>query len=116
MPIAKKYSLSELIAVLEEVQTDFKRTFTLEYILIKGFNDTKQDAEDLCRIASRLRAKINVIGYNRVEGVPFASPDAGELRAFVKHIRNKNIPATLRISAGDDIAAACGQLRHRRFT
>jgi len=111
MPIEKQYPLREVLKVLQSVRSQFRRTVTLEYILIKNFNDSKSDVTALIKIAKELKAKINVIGYNKVHGVSFVPPSNEDLDAFAKQIERNNVPITIRYSAGNDITAACGQLR-----
>lgn len=87
---------------------------TLEYILIQGINDSLKDASHLIQIAKRLHAKINLIPYNTVEGLPWIRPTEAHCRAFRDTIRHAHIPVTMRYEKGHDINAACGQLRLRK--
>jgi 23S rRNA (adenine2503-C2)-methyltransferase len=113
MPVNKKYPLEKVIAAGEDYLRSGGRKMTLEYVLIKGINDSTADAEGLARIAKRLKAKINVIPYSPVIGLPFEVPEEKRMRDFLKTIEDKNVPLTLRQSKGCDIQAACGQLAGR---
>jgi 23S rRNA (adenine2503-C2)-methyltransferase len=113
MPVNRKYPLSELIPALEEYVAAKRQIITLEYILIGGVNDSPEDATQLARIARRLRAKVNLIPYNTVEGLPWVRPDEPTQDTFAAIVRQQGVTATLRREKGHDIEAACGQLRLR---
>jgi 23S rRNA (adenine2503-C2)-methyltransferase len=84
---------------------------TFEFILIEGVNDSLEQAHKLGAIARRLRAKINLIPYNPVEGLPWKRTDRDRCKAFQHILRTHGVAATLRTEKGTDINAACGQLR-----
>jgi len=86
---------------------------TFEYILIEGVNDDVSETRPLADLARRLNAKINLIPYNAVEGLPWKRPSEGAQEAFLARLERQRIPATLRREKGHDIDAACGQLRLR---
>lgn len=88
------------------------REITLEYTLLGGTNDSPKQAAELADLAKSLRANINLIRYNEVEGMPFKRPNDHDVRTFQDILRNHNVNAHIRASRGRDIAAACGQLRH----
>jgi 23S rRNA (adenine2503-C2)-methyltransferase len=113
LPVNKIYPLAGLIAAAEDYLRCGGRKITLEYVLLKGVNDTAADAEGLARIARRLRAKVNVIPYSPVDGFGFETPDPGRARQFVQALEAKGVSVTLRDSKGRDIQAACGQLAGR---
>jgi len=110
MPVNKKYPLEKLIAAAKDYTACGGRKITLEYILFRGLNDSLRDADGLARIAARLQAKVNLIPYSPVAGLPFERPAETEVMAFVKRLNEIGTPATLRNSKGRDIQAACGQL------
>ena len=114
MPVNKKWPLSQLIPALEEWGRDRNQMPTLEYILIKDVNDSLKDASHLVRIAKKLHAKVNLIPYNTVEGLPWERPSEGRCRAFRDAVHKARIPVTMRYEKGHDINAACGQLRLRK--
>ena len=80
--------------------------------MLRGVNDRPQDATDLAAIAKRIRANVNLIRYNEVDGTPFGRPLDDDVRRFQHILRTKNVNVHIRASRGRDIAAACGQLRH----
>ncbi|HVV01937.1 MAG TPA: 23S rRNA (adenine(2503)-C(2))-methyltransferase RlmN [Verrucomicrobiae bacterium] len=113
MPVNKKYPLLELAAACEYYQEKKGRMLTFEYILIAGVNDGLDQVRPLAGLARRLHAKVNLIPYNRVEGLPWERPDERAQEEFLKTLEAQKIPATLRREKGHDIDAACGQLRLR---
>ena len=116
MPVNRKWPLGELIPALKEWTRTSKHKITLEYILIKDVNAMLPEAQKLARVAHDLNAKVNLIPYNTVEGLPWVRPSESDCRAFCKALINKGIPVTMRYEKGHDINAACGQLRLRRKT
>ncbi|MDD8025957.1 MAG: 23S rRNA (adenine(2503)-C(2))-methyltransferase RlmN [Acidobacteriota bacterium] len=110
MPVNRKYPLAEVLKACRNYLAAGGRMITFEYILIRGFNDTSGDADKLAGIAHRLKAKVNLIPFSPVRGLPFAAPDAGTCRSFLARLREAGVAATLRQSKGGDIRAACGQL------
>jgi 23S rRNA (adenine2503-C2)-methyltransferase len=111
MPVNKKYPLKELTAACEYYVAKKGRLITLEYILIAGVNDALPQAMPLARLALHLRAKVNLIPYNKVEGLPWSRPDDVSQEAFLAALLREGVSATLRREKGHDIDAACGQLR-----
>ena len=114
MPINERYPLKTLLESCEKFIEERKKMITLEYILIEGVNDDLKQAELLANHASRLNAKINLIPYNRVDGLSWKRPSLEQIRAFHQKVEQGNPPrVTLRMEKGHDIDAACGQLRLR---
>jgi 23S rRNA (adenine2503-C2)-methyltransferase len=111
MPVNRKYPLRELIAACEFYQAAKGRMITLEYILIAGVNDSPEMANPLADLAHRLNAKVNLIPYNQVEGLPWKRPEEAAQEAFLAVLEGRHAIATLRREKGHDIDAACGQLR-----
>jgi 23S rRNA (adenine2503-C2)-methyltransferase len=111
MPVNRKYPLKELVAACEEYQGQKGRMLTFEYILIAGVNDSIEQAKPLAALARRLFAKVNLIPYNRVEGLPWERPDEETQEKFLAALEKQKVIATLRREKGHDIDAACGQLR-----
>ena len=110
MPVNKRYPLKKLIKACEDFRDKTGRMTTLEYILIRGVNDSPQDSDDLAAIAKRLRAKVNLIRYSAVPNSSFQSPEEKDRIVFMKRLVSGGVSATLRKSKGKDIQAACGQL------
>jgi 23S rRNA (adenine2503-C2)-methyltransferase len=111
MPINKKYPIIELMDALHHWNSIKKQHLTLEYILIENVNDSLEQARILAKHANKLRAKVNLIPYNTVEGLTWKRPSAEHCHAFRNILRKANVTATLRLEKGHDIEAACGQLR-----
>lgn len=111
MPVNRKYPLKELTAALEYYQGQKDRMITFEYILIAGVNDAMEQTQPLGALARHLRAKVNLIPYNRVEGLQWQRPSEEICENFLDALEKQRIPATLRREKGHDIDAACGQLR-----
>lgn len=114
MPVNRKWPLRELIPALKEWNKTGKHKITLEYILIQDVNAMLPEASKLAKIAHELNAKVNLIPYNTVEGLPWVRPSEADCRTFCSILINKGIPVTMRYEKGHDINAACGQLRLRR--
>ncbi len=113
MPVNRKYPLEELVAACEYYQKQKGRMMTFEYILIAGVNDAVAEVAPLASLAKRLNAKVNLIPYNPVEGLPWQRPTEAVAEAFLNALLKRNVSATLRREKGGDIDAACGQLRLR---
>jgi 23S rRNA (adenine2503-C2)-methyltransferase len=111
MPVNRKFPLRELTAACEYYQAKKGRMITLEYILIAGVNDGLDQVKPLSVLARRLNAKVNLIPYNHVEGLPWDRPAEAVQDAFLRALTDLDVPATLRREKGHDIDAACGQLR-----
>ncbi len=111
MPVNRKYPLKELTAALEYYQEKKDRMITFEYILIAGVNDALEQTQPLGALARHLRAKVNLIPYNKVEGLTWQRPSEEVCEGFLAALEKQRIPATLRREKGGDIDAACGQLR-----
>jgi 23S rRNA (adenine2503-C2)-methyltransferase len=111
MPVNRKYPLKELVAACEHYQAQKGRMLTFEYILIAGVNDSVEQAKPLAALAKKLFAKVNLIPYNNVEGLPWERPAEDVCEAFLAALEKQKVTATLRREKGHDIDAACGQLR-----
>ena len=113
MPINRRYPLKELTAAASEYQSIKNGMITLEYILIEGINDHPDQILPLAGLAKQLRAKINLIPYNQVDGLEWSRPSESAQDTFLAGLKALGTPATLRREKGHDIDAACGQLRLR---
>ncbi len=114
MPVNRKYPLDVLFDAVRYYNARKKQKVTFEYILIDGVNASTEQAEQLAKRASSLNAKVNLIPYNTVEGLPWSRPDEPGQEAFLDILVRRGVQATLRREKGHDIAAACGQLRLRK--
>jgi 23S rRNA (adenine2503-C2)-methyltransferase len=113
MPVNRKYPLATLLEACAYYAEKKKQRMTFEYILIEGVNDRPEDAAALVTVARRVKAKVNCIPYNAVEGLPWRRPDEERQDAFMAVLDRGGITATIRREKGHDIAAACGQLRRQ---
>ena len=114
MPINKRYPMVELLDACETFVRTRRKMITLEYILIDGVNDDPVQATMLAAHARRLRAKVNLIPYNKVDGLVWKRPSENRIKTFLQAVEMGHPPAvTLRTEKGHDIDAACGQLRLR---
>ncbi len=110
IPVNKKYSLTMLIDSLKQYTQATKQRVTLEYILVKDFNDSADDARRLRAMLSSFPCKLNIIPYNENEHCAFQGPSEQELDRFLKRMYKAPFAVTVRRSKGQDISAACGQL------
>lgn len=111
MPINRKYNLSALLDACRYFTSRKKQRITFEFILIAQVNDSDEQARQLAKHARALEAKVNLIPYNKVEGLDWTQPSSDRQKKFLAVLRAEDVRATLRQEKGDDIAAACGQLR-----
>lgn len=112
LPIAKKYKLSEIMKACDYYVQKTGRRLTFEYIMIKGFNDTKEDAENLADLLKNKLANVNLIPCNYVKEANIKPSESVDIERFKKQLADKGINATIRRELGSDINAACGQLRN----
>jgi 23S rRNA (adenine2503-C2)-methyltransferase len=111
MPINRRYNIETLLSACDYYNAHKKQRLTFEYILIADVNDCAEQARLLSRHAHRLSAKVNLIPYNSVSGLPWTRPSEKRQEKFLSILRAEGIPVTLRREKGHDIDAACGQLR-----
>ncbi len=112
VPINNKYPISSLIKACTDYLNHYqnKRSITIEYILIEGVNDSIEHAKKLTRLLSRLSCKINLIPFNSFNGSSYKRPSNKKINIFKDYLMNKGYITTLRITRGDAIDGACGQL------
>jgi 23S rRNA (adenine2503-C2)-methyltransferase len=113
IPWAEHFSIEEILAAARYYFDQTGREITLEYILLAGVNDQSNHAHQLAKLCKTLRANVNLIRYNEVEGLPFGRPKASDVMVFQDILRNSGVNAHVRRSRGRDIDAACGQLRRK---
>lgn len=112
MPIAKKYKLPDLLKACDYYVETTGRRLTFEYILIEGFNDSTEDAENLSKLLKGKLANVNLIPCNYIKEADIKPSSDSDIMKFKKILTDKGINATLRRELGSDINAACGQLRN----
>ncbi len=113
MPINRVYPLESLLKACRQYPLPAGRRITFEYILLKGINDSESDARRLVKLLQPIRCKLNLIPFNPHEGCNFKRPAESVIRAFYDILFAKNYTVIIRRSKGQDISAACGQLRAR---
>ncbi|MBI3893159.1 MAG: 23S rRNA (adenine(2503)-C(2))-methyltransferase RlmN [Candidatus Wallbacteria bacterium] len=111
VPLNRRYPLARLLATLKRHPLKTGKWICFEYILLKGVNDSDRDAAALGPLLEGLRALVQIIPYNPIEGAGFEPPTAAGAREFAARVRDSGVPVALRRSRGPDIDAACGQLR-----
>ena len=110
MPINRKYPLADLLRVCRAYPLRSWEHLMFEYVMLDGFNDADDDARRVADLLRDLRAKVNLIPYNSGPELPFRAPPFERVLAFQKILMDRRIPTFIRISRGQDISAACGQL------
>lgn len=116
VPLNKRYPLEEVLAATDYYVTETGRRASIEWTLIADTNDTPEQADQLALIARRLRAHVNVIALNPTPLTADRPPTPANARAFVDRLIRAGTNVTLRDTRGQDIDAACGQLRARALT
>lgn len=106
--------LDEILDACIEYREKTGRMITFEYTLIKNINDSLDDASKLAKLAKKHRTKVNLIPFNEVDATGFERPEDDSIKAFMKILTDAGIQATCRLRKGDNINAACGQLRRRK--
>jgi len=110
MPIAERYSITEIMDALADYVRSTGRHVTLEYLLLKDINDSPEMAMMLADLARELPCKVNLICYNETEKAVYAPPSDKTVEQFLSILRARCPTVVRRVSRGSDIAAGCGQL------
>ncbi|MBP6872108.1 MAG: 23S rRNA (adenine(2503)-C(2))-methyltransferase RlmN [Bacteroidales bacterium] len=113
VPYNLRNSLGDLIEAVKYFHQQTRTRITLEYVMLKGFNDTMEDAKALAEFCKNFPVKINLIQYNPVENVPYEDSGLERTEAFKAFLEKKNLVVNIRRSRGKDIDAACGQLANK---
>ena len=111
VPINRKYPLAQLRQSLDDYPLGSQRHLTLEYVLLAGVNDREEDLQALANFVNPERERINLIQFNPYPGSPYHGSSKKHMRKFAQSLIFKGIRATVRRSRGQDIMAACGQLK-----
>ena len=111
MPINKKFKIKDLIKELKYYTSVVKEPIFLEYVMLKGVNDTEDCAKQLVKLMAQFPSKVNLIEFNSWPGVKFEPTKRKDIEKFSKYIQEKGYMSFIRRSRGDDVLAACGQLR-----
>ena len=113
MPVNKKFPLEVLMKACAEYQrkVEHRQFITMEYVMLKGINDQPAHAEELINLVKGLEVKFNLIPFHPWEGAPFEPSSNNAMHRFAKILEDHYIAAPIRRSRGEDIMAACGQLK-----
>ncbi len=114
MPINKKYPVGDLLKACRAYAGTTNRQVTFEYILIRGVNDAIKDALDLAKQLKGMLCKVNLIACHAVPSQGLLTSEPGQMAKFKEVLFKKGIVVTVRLSRGEDVHAACGQLRYVR--
>ncbi|MEA1910762.1 MAG: 23S rRNA (adenine(2503)-C(2))-methyltransferase RlmN [Spirochaetota bacterium] len=110
MPVAGKEPLKQLKQSMIYFQRITKKRITMEYVLMAGINDTKEDAIKLRHFVDGLKVIVNIIPWNPVEELSYQEPDEKTVNAFITMLEDLSIPVTTRYRKGRSVNGACGQL------
>jgi 23S rRNA (adenine2503-C2)-methyltransferase len=112
VPINKKYPIAALLKACREYPAaNNARRITFEYVMLKGVNDSDADARELVRLLENIHAKVNLIPFNPWPGAPYECSSKNRIRAFAEIVNNAGFSSPVRATRGQDIFAACGQLK-----
>lgn len=111
MPISKGYKMEELMEAVRFYEKEAGRRVTFEYIMLKGVNDSLECAEQLVKLIKGTLAYVNLIPYNPVDENSFARSEDKQVHKFFSYLMQHGVNTTVRKEFGNDIDAACGQLR-----
>ncbi len=110
MPVNDRWSIEELMDALRDYPMSSRERITFEYVLIKGVNDTLQDAQRIIDLTGDIPSKINLIPFNPHPRTPFETPSEETMEAFQQYLVDRNVGVYRRRTRGRDEMAACGQL------
>ncbi len=116
MPVNRRYPIKVLLAACKRFPLEPRRRITFEYVMLKGVNDSVEDARRLAMMLRGIKCKVNLIPFNPFPGSEFKRPDDEMVRRFQKILLDHHYTAPVRESRGRDISAACGQLREKAAT
>jgi 23S rRNA (adenine2503-C2)-methyltransferase len=114
MPVNRAFPLEILFDAIRQYETNSKRRVTIEYILLKGLNDSLKNASELASLLKGTFAYVNLIPYNEVSENEFKRSDKDSVRSFYEELKRIGVNVTIRKEFGSDIDAACGQLRAKK--
>ena len=115
MPVQQVYPLQEVLSEIRSWDFGRQRRVSFEYIIFKNLNDTAAHVNELSRILSGIKCRINLIRFHPIPNTPLESPDEKTIVAFKERLNAKGITTTIRASRGQDIWAACGLLSTKKL-
>lgn len=113
MPIALRYKLDDLMDAVKYYLDKTKRRISFEYVMLRGINDTEECAHELAKLVKGMLCHVNLIPYNATDIDTISGSEKSTIRIFQEILNDAGVPATTRVSLGQDIAAACGQLANK---
>src|SRR4051812_23317583 len=115
VPTGKKFTVRDIVAAAKQFQERTGCVVNIEYCMLEGVNDSDQQANALADLMEGFRAHVNLIPYNSIgpglSGTTYRTPPPEKISAFGQILRNRGVVAHIRRTRGDDVSAACGQLR-----
>jgi 23S rRNA (adenine2503-C2)-methyltransferase len=111
IPVNRRYPLAELLEACRKYPLKHRGRITFEYTLLKGMNDSMEDAKRLVKLMEGIPAKINLIPFNEYPGAPYERTEEQTMLRFQKYLLDRHIQTNIRQSRGRDILGACGQLK-----
>jgi len=111
MPINRKYPIEQLIAAVRRFPLKHRQRVTFEYVLLRGVTDAPEDAHNLASLLKGVRAKVNLIPFNEAKELSYSRPSDASIERFQQILADHHISAFVRKNRGNDISAACGQLK-----
>jgi len=115
MPVNRAWGLEALMAAVRAYPLAPRQHVFFEYVMLDGVNDTPEEAQRLARLLRGIRAKVNLIPFNDWDGAAFRRPPLARILAFQTILLDAGVTTTVRWSKGEDIGAACGQLKEPAF-
>lgn len=113
MKVNKVYNISKLIDTIKDYIAHTNRRVTIEYVMLKGINDSENCAKELAHLLHGMNVYVNLIPYNETNHIEFKKSDVKTIRKFGEILKNNGINVTIRKEFGSKISAACGQLRSK---
>jgi 23S rRNA (adenine2503-C2)-methyltransferase len=111
MPVNRAWNLEALMRAVRAYPLAPRQHVFFEYVMLDGVNDAPEEAQRLVRLLRGIRAKVNLIPFNDWEGSGFRRPPLARILAFQSILLDAGLTTTVRWSKGEDIGAACGQLK-----
>ena len=113
MPINRRYPIEQLLDVVRQFPLKHRQRVTFEYVLLRGVTDAPEDAFHLVKLLKGIRAKVNLIPFNEAEELAYRRPSDAAVARFQQILIDHHISAFVRKNRGNDISAACGQLKKK---
>jgi 23S rRNA (adenine2503-C2)-methyltransferase len=113
MPINRRYPLEQLLDAIRNFPLKHRQRVTFEYVLLRGITDSSEDALHLVKLLKGIRAKVNLIPFNEAEELTYRRPSDAVIARFQQILVDHHISAFIRRNRGNDISAACGQLKKK---